>query len=124
MKLRLRHMIRNLVIRNRDSRRPLFLNFPARVKELVNTDCRFGFCMKNYIYSQLDFDTRIRHVQSLVRKNVFSYGMSPPYVKSMKAYTPLTYLSLLLCEGRKKVGNNCNCNIQNLYSTGEIDKSG
>ena len=77
-------MIRNLTIRNRDSRRLVFLNFLLRVKELVNSDCRFGFCMKNYIYSQLemsrvlDVDLKIIHVQTLVAKNIISYHMSPP----------------------------------------------
>ena len=47
-------MIRNLTIRNRDSRRLVFLNFLLWVKELVNSDCRFGFLVKNCIYSQLD----------------------------------------------------------------------
>ena len=42
-------------IRNRDSSRSCFVTFPARVKELVNSDSRFGFCIKNniYIYKKL-----------------------------------------------------------------------
>ena len=45
-------MIRNLTIRNRDSSRLVLLNFVLRVKELVDSDCRFGFCMKTvYIAS-------------------------------------------------------------------------
>ena len=47
-------MIRNFTIRNRDSRRLFFLNFLLWVKELVNSDCRFGFLVKNCIYSHLE----------------------------------------------------------------------
>ena len=78
-------MIRNLTIRNRDSRRLIFLNFPLRVKELVNSDCRFGFLVKNSIYSQLDmsrileFDQKIRNVKTLAPKNTIYYHTSPPY---------------------------------------------
>ena len=60
-------MIRNLTIRNRDSHRLVFLNFLLWVKELVNSDCRFGFLVKNLIYSQLEmsriskFDRKIRN---------------------------------------------------------------
>ena len=69
-------MIRNFTIRNRDSRRLIFLNFILRVKELVNSDCRFGFYMKNCIYSQLDmsripkFGPKIRNPQSLAPNTV------------------------------------------------------
>ena len=61
-----RHIIRNCTIRIRDSHRLTFLKFLLRVKELVNSDCRLGFGMKNYI-SQLEmsriliFDPNIRH---------------------------------------------------------------
>ena len=78
-------MISNLTIRNRDSHGFIFLNFLLRVKELLNSDRRFGFCMKNCIYSQLemsrilDFDSKIRIVQTLVSKNAISYRMSPSY---------------------------------------------
>ena len=71
-------MIRNLTIRNRDPRRLVFLNFLLRVKELVDSDCRFGFCMKNCIYGQLDmsrildFDPKIRNVQTLAPKHAIS----------------------------------------------------
>ena len=47
-------MIRNLTIRNRDSHRSRFVNFLFMVKELVDSDRRFGFCMKNCIYGQLE----------------------------------------------------------------------
>ena len=83
--LRWRHMIRNLTIRNRDSHRLVFLNFLLWVKELVNSDCRFGFLMKNYIYSQLGmsripkFDQKIRNSQTLAPKSAISYPTSPPY---------------------------------------------
>ena len=62
----------------------LFLNSLLRVKKLVNSDCRFGFCMKNCIYSQLemaralDFEPQIRNVQILVPNNAISYHTSPP----------------------------------------------
>ena len=42
--------------------------------------------MKNYIHSQLemsrvlDFDPKIRNVQTLVPKNAISYHTSPPYL--------------------------------------------
>ena len=45
--VRWRHIIRIFTTRNRDSHRLIFLNFLLRVKELVNSDYRFGFCMKN-----------------------------------------------------------------------------
>ena len=35
-------------------RTPYFLIFLLRVKELLNSDRRFGFCMKNCIYGQLE----------------------------------------------------------------------
>ena len=82
--IRWRRMIRNITIRNRDSRRLVFLNFLLRVKELVNSDCRFGFYMKNCIYSQLDmsrilnFDEEIRNVKTFAQKNAISYHMSAP----------------------------------------------
>ena len=62
-------------MRNRDSHRSIFLDFLLRVKKLINSDRRFGFCMKNCIYGQLemsrilDFDPRIGNVQTLVPKN-------------------------------------------------------
>ena len=77
--------VRNFMIRNRDSHRLIFLIFLLRVKELVNSDCRFGFCMKNWLHSQLemsrvlDFDPKIRNVQTLVPKNAISYHTSPAY---------------------------------------------
>ena len=77
-------MIRNLTIRNRDSRRLVFLKFLLRVKELVNSDCRFGFLVKNLIYSQLktsrilDSDPKIGNFHTLGSKNAISYRMSPP----------------------------------------------
>ena len=80
-------MIRNLTIRNRDSRRLFFLNFLLRVKELVNSDCRFGFYVKNCRYSQLgmsrilNFGPKIRNAQTLAQKSVISYPMSPPYYR-------------------------------------------
>ena len=40
--------LKNL-IKNRDSRRSVFLDFLLRVKEFVNSDCRFGFLVKNCI---------------------------------------------------------------------------
>ena len=86
-KPRWRHVIRNLTIRNRDSRRSVFLNFLLRVKELVNSDCKFGFCMRNCIYGQLEmsrilnFDPNIRNIQTLAPKHAISYHMSPPYKK-------------------------------------------
>ena len=79
--------MRNFTIRNRDSHRLIFLNFLLRVKELVDSDCRFGFCMKNCIYSQLDmsrileFDQKIRNFKTLAPKNTISYHTSPPYLK-------------------------------------------
>ena len=85
-KLQWRHITRNFTIRNRDSRRLVFLNFLLWVKELVNSDCRFGFLVKNCIYSQLDMSRipklgpKIRSSQSLAQKNVISYHM----VKSAK----------------------------------------
>ena len=36
-------------IRNRDSHRSVFLNLLLWVKEFVNSDCRFGFLVKNCI---------------------------------------------------------------------------
>ena len=83
-------MIRNLAIRNRDSHRLMFLTFLLRVKELVNYDRRFGFCMKHRIYSQLemsrdlDFDPNIRNVQTLVPNNAISYHTSPLYISNHK----------------------------------------
>ena len=77
-------IIRNITIRNRDPRRLIFLNFLHRVKELVNSDCRFGFCMNNCIYSQLEwsrileFGPTITNSQTLVPKKAISYHMSPP----------------------------------------------
>ena len=59
-------MIRNLTIRNRDSRRLVFLNFLLRVKDLVNSDCRFGFLVKNCIYSQLDMSRIPKYAQKLI----------------------------------------------------------
>ena len=47
-------MIVILLVRNSDSRRLVFLNFLLWVKELVNSDCRFGFLVKNCIYDQLE----------------------------------------------------------------------
>ena len=79
-------MIRHFTIRNRDSRRLVFLNFLLRVKELVNSDCRFGFLVKNCVYSQLDvlrileFGQKIRNSKTLAQKNAISYHMSPPYI--------------------------------------------
>jgi len=78
-------MIGNLTIRNRDSSRLIFLNFLLRVKELANSDGRFGFCMKNCIYSKLEwfrilkFAPKTRIVQTLVPTDAISYHMSPPY---------------------------------------------
>ena len=92
VRIRWRHIIRNFTIRNRDSHRLIFLNFLLRVKELVNSDCRFGFCMKNCIYSQLemprvlDFDPKLRNVQTLVPKNAISYHTSPPYDMDKHTY--------------------------------------
>ncbi len=84
MILRWRHMIRNFTIRNRDSRRLVFLNFLLWVKELVNSDCRFGFLLKNCIYRQLDM-SRIRNFGQKHKKfpgsrseSAISYRMSPP----------------------------------------------
>ena len=83
-KIRWRRMIRNFTIRNRDSRRLVFLSFLLWVKELVNSDCRFGFLVKNCIYSQLDmsripkFDPKIRNSQTLTPKSAISYHTSPP----------------------------------------------
>ena len=95
-RLRCSHMIRNLTIRNRDTRRLIVLNFPLRVKEPVNSDCRVGFLVKNciyiyiyicmyiYIYSQLDMsrildvDQKIRNFKTLAPKNTISYHTSPP----------------------------------------------
>ena len=71
-------MIIDLTIRNRDSHRLILLNFLLRVKELVNSDCRFGFCMKNCIDGQLemsrvlDFDPKLRNIQTLVPKHAIS----------------------------------------------------
>ena len=49
--LRCIHIIRNITIRNLDSSRSAFLTFPDRLKELINSHCRFRFCMKTvYIY--------------------------------------------------------------------------
>ena len=82
--IRCRHIIRNLTIRNRDSRRLLFLNFLLWVKELASSDCKFGFYMKNCIYSQLDmsrtpkFGPKIRNYHALAPKSAISYRMSPP----------------------------------------------
>ena len=79
-------MIRNLTIRNRDPRRLIFLNFPLRVKESVDSGCRFGFYMKNCRYSQLDMSRiqnsgqKIRNSQTLAQKSAISYHMSPPYI--------------------------------------------
>ena len=53
-------MIRNLTIRHRDSRRLVFLNFLLRLKELVNSDCRFGFLVKTvYIASWTCLESQI-----------------------------------------------------------------
>ena len=71
--------MRNLTIRNRDSRRLISLNFLLRVKELVDSDCRFGFYMKNCTYSQLEisripnFSPKIRNSQTLGLKSAISY---------------------------------------------------
>ena len=76
--------MRNFTIRNRDSRRLVFLNFLLRVKDLVNSDCRFGFLVKNCKYSKLEMsrilnsEPKIKNVQTLVPKNALSYRMSPP----------------------------------------------
>ena len=92
--LRWRHIIRNFTIRNRDSRRLVFLNFLLRVKDLVNSDCRFGFLVKNCIYSQLEMsrilnsEPKIRNFQTLVPKNAISYRMSPPYFKKCSGHIP------------------------------------
>ena len=77
-------MIRNLTIRNRDSRRLFFLKFLLRAKELVNSDCRFGFLVKNCIYSQLDmsrilkFGQQIISSKALAPKHAIPYRMTPP----------------------------------------------
>ena len=82
--IRWRRIIRNFTIRNRDSRRLVFLNFLLRVKDLVNSDCRFGFLVKNCIYSQLEMsrilnsEPKIRNFQTLMPTNAISYRMSPP----------------------------------------------
>ena len=82
--IRWRHEIRNFTIRNRDSRWLFFLNFLLWVKELVNSDCRSGFLVKNCIYSQLDMSRipkigpKIRNSQTLAQKSAISYHMSPP----------------------------------------------
>ena len=82
--IRWRHMIRNVTIRNRDSHRLIFLNFLLRVKELVTSDCRFEFCMKNCIYSKLEmfrileFDPTMRNAQTLTPNNAISHHTSPP----------------------------------------------
>ena len=55
-------MIRNLTIRNRDSRRLVFPNFLLRVKELVNSDCRFGFLVKKP-FRMLRLSSRLDHVE-------------------------------------------------------------
>jgi hypothetical protein len=56
-----KHRMRNPEIRNRDTSRLFLLNFPAGAKGLINSDCRFRFCMKThiiyiyiYVYSQLE----------------------------------------------------------------------
>ena len=83
--VRWRRIIRNCTIRNRDSRRLVFLNFLLRVKESVNSDCRFGFLVKNCIYGQLDMSRvqkngpKIRKSETLTTTNAISYDMSPPY---------------------------------------------
>ena len=83
--IRWRRIIRNLTIRNRDSHRLIFLSCFLRVKELVNSDYRFGFCMKNCIYSKLEMsrilncEPKIRNVQTLAPKHANSYHMYPPY---------------------------------------------
>ena len=46
-KLRWRHMIRHLTIRNKHRRRLISLNVRLRVKEWVNSDSRFEFPVKN-----------------------------------------------------------------------------
>ena len=97
-KIRWRRMIRKFTIRNRDSRRLVFLNFLLRVKDLVNSDCRFGFLVKNCIYSQLEMsrilnsEPKIRNVQTLVPKNVISYRMSSPYYHDRMNATSLPHL--------------------------------
>ena len=62
----------------------VFLHFLLWVKELVKSDFRFGFLVKNCIYSHLgmsrieNFDPKIRNSQTLATKNEISYHMSPP----------------------------------------------
>ena len=68
--LRWRRIIRNFTIRNRDSRRLVFLNFLLWVKELVNSDCRFGFLVKNCIYSQLDMSRIPKFGQKMHLKQI------------------------------------------------------
>jgi len=56
------------------------------VKELVNSDCKFGFCMKTCIYSQLEWSRILkfgpirRKSQTLAPKNAISHHMSPRYI--------------------------------------------
>ena len=82
--VRWRHIIRNFTIRNRDPHRSILLNFLLRVKDLVNSDCRFGFLVKICIYSRLEMcrilnsEPKIRNFKTLVPKNAISYRMSPP----------------------------------------------
>ena len=70
-------MLRNLMIRNRDSRRSAFLNFLLMVKDLVNSDYRFGFLAKNCVYSHLDmsrisnFGPKIRNSWTLAQKKCY-----------------------------------------------------
>ena len=86
-KIRWRHIIRNLRIRNRDPHSLIFLNFLLWVKELVNADCRFGFLVKNCAYSQLvmsripKFGPNIRNLpDSRIEKCHFLSYVSTVYI--------------------------------------------
>jgi len=54
------------------------------VKELLNSERRFRFCMKNFIYSQLGWSrilksgSKMRNFQTLVPTDTISHHMSPP----------------------------------------------
>ena len=52
-----------------------------------------------------------------------SIALFSPSKGLTKHYIPLKEPYLTLYKGRQQIGNNCNCNIQNLHSTGKIDKS-
>ena len=81
--------------KTRDSRGLAFLNFLLRVKESLNSDRGFGFCMKNSICSQLEWSRipksapKIRNFQTLVPTNAISYHMSPPYKATQGYVGPL-----------------------------------